>query len=262
MILVHGGGSHRAMWGHFIKRLKDTFTLIAIDLPGHASRLDEELTVDSACKTIQEVLQKENITEKIFYFGISLGAYLGMDILARMPDSFYGAVIADAGQNTGVGSGMAARVGLFFMDHLVPMMSSKTIVNGLVSSVKKNGHIELNDIDEYILRAGFFFQHNHSMIHILKTFDGEKCIPKISCPILFVNGGKDHHDSDNKWLKLSKSPQSKLITYKDGDHFFISDTRYEDQFCDSIIEFERNISENKPETATETKNRNYRLKRK
>jgi len=242
MLLVHGGGSHRAMWGHYVKRFQHLFKLIAVDLPAHASRLDEELTVDSACKTVEEVLQKENVTEKIFYFGISLGAYLGMSILGRMPEKFYGAVIADAGQNTGVGSGFAAQLGLFAMDHMVPMMSAKTLVNGLVSQVKKNGHIEMNDIDEYILRAGFFFQHNHSMIHILKTFDGEKVIPKIECPILYVNGLKDHHDSQDKWVKLTKNPKTKLITYKDGDHFFISDTRYQDLFCDSIIEFERDIS--------------------
>lgn len=59
-------------------------------------------------------------------------------------------------------------------------------------------------------------------------------------PVLFVNGSKDHRDSEEKWVRLcvgeggggkeGESKKSKLIVYEGADHFFSHDDRYVDRF--------------------------------
>lgn len=61
------------------------------------------------------------------------------------------------GQNVGVGRGMMASVGLTLMDWATSAFSQETILKGMISECKKNGHIDHQVLIEMALRPGMFF---------------------------------------------------------------------------------------------------------
>jgi pimeloyl-ACP methyl ester carboxylesterase len=115
VLFVHGGGGNRLMFAPHARALAEkSFKCVLMDLPGHASRLDEQLSMNSACACISAVYAEHFGAvgdKKVCYVGGSLGGYIGMEMLGRYPHLFSGAVIAMCGQD--VGSGMSLY--LFFI---------------------------------------------------------------------------------------------------------------------------------------------------
>lgn len=257
VVYVHGGGGCRAMFRDHAKAMAAKgMRCVLLDLPGHGSRLGQPLTTATAIQTIADTINKHAPPcrgVKPIYIGGSLGGYLGMEFLGQHPDLVSAAVILMAGQTVGVGRGLAARVGLVMMKSMMGAVSQATVLNALVGEARKNGHISDSALHDIALRTGMFFGQGAAQIAILQATDPVKALPAFQGPILFINGSKDHHDGQDKWLAAVPNKSSKLLVYEGGDHFFSHDSRFAPRLVDdtwAFIEPLLNASTDTPASST------------
>jgi pimeloyl-ACP methyl ester carboxylesterase len=250
-VFVHGGSSSRALFHAHAKELKERFGhgSILLDLPGHGSLADVDipLNLESCAKTLEAVLTECNITaqsnEKIIYVGGSLGAYVGFYLLGQFKDVFDGAVLMDCGQNVGPGASFKAKAGLVMMSWLGKKFSNATLM-GMMLDVTAKSKADYKLV-ETVFGAGWFFDQAQAQVECLRLSDPALYIPKISVPILFMNGSMDYRDSENKWLEISMKNDttvaSELKVYEGGDHFFMHDSRFVEDVLESLHVFAKKV---------------------
>ena len=158
---MHGGGSNRRLWIPQVRYLGKKFRCVSVDLPGHASRLKEKLTLDSAINAVIQVLDDLKITRKVLYCGNSFGGYLGFYVVGRYPERFCGAMICGASQNVGVGASFQAQIGLSFLEWTTSF-SKKRLMSLMVST--SGNLISKELIDECMLRTGLYFEQAHEQV--------------------------------------------------------------------------------------------------
>jgi pimeloyl-ACP methyl ester carboxylesterase len=89
LVLVHGLGSAGSIWKMLHEGLEDSFTIYALDLPGHGvAALDsgEELDPQSLARNIVEYLESEHGITTFHVAGNSLGGWITLEMAALFPD--------------------------------------------------------------------------------------------------------------------------------------------------------------------------------
>lgn len=96
IVFVHGIGGSRTDWLPTVKRLKDRYRLVMVELPGHGSSpLPEPFSLEAAADAIDEVIAQQN-AESTIVVGQGLGGMLALQALARHPGHARGLVLVDA----------------------------------------------------------------------------------------------------------------------------------------------------------------------
>jgi pimeloyl-ACP methyl ester carboxylesterase len=240
IVFVHGGGGCRRMFDYHAKHFseKKGYRCVLIDMPGHGSRIDEKLTFDTAIAAIHEAVTDlaGNFGDtKPIVVGGSLGGYILMEYVGRFPDAIDVAVVTMCGQAVGVERGWMAGFGLWALGSVSPLMGSKGLLSALVAESGRNAQLEEDLVLEGSLRNGMFFHQADAQIAILKASHPAATLPLFPGRILFINGSKDHRDSEQRWLGHSKA--GKLLVYEGGDHFFSHDKRFLSRFLDDLENF-------------------------
>lgn len=210
-----------------------TYQCILLDLPGHGVKMDEPLTLQTALDWIIKVT-KNHAGPNAVYVGGSLGGYIGMELLGRYPTPIKSAVIMMCGQDVGVGAGWPARSTLWAFNAVLPLLSSDTILSGLVKSARANDHLDAAMVFETSVRTGSFFHSGKDQIKILKESDPRKSLPLFDGKVLFINGSRDYRDSEHIWKELC---DGRLIVYEGADHFFSHDNRFYKRLINDLVEF-------------------------
>jgi pimeloyl-ACP methyl ester carboxylesterase len=95
VVLIHGAGGHHAIWWQQIPRLRERYSVIALDLPGFgnsSSHTDEYDTLDyPGC--ILAVLDDAGI-ERAALVGQSLGSPPSLSLAVRHPERVAGVILA------------------------------------------------------------------------------------------------------------------------------------------------------------------------
>jgi pimeloyl-ACP methyl ester carboxylesterase len=244
-VFVHAASGCRQGFRPQANELKERFghSSILIDLPGHGTRVEEPLSLESSRNTIEETLKEcESWTKgkKLVYVGGSLGAYVGFYVVEKLQTKFYGAVLMDCGQNVGPDASLKAKVGLVVLKALGRHLSNATMMTLMMGELKKSKadyHLV-----EAVFGAGMFFEQAEAHVECLKGVAPAEIIPNIQIPILFMNGSEDYRDSEDKWLSLcAKKEASELKVYEGGDHFFMYDTRFVDDLFTRIDAFAKKL---------------------
>jgi pimeloyl-ACP methyl ester carboxylesterase len=240
VFFAHGGGGCRLMFlPHAQELSKLGYRAVIFDLPGHGTLMDSPLSLDSAITHISSLVAKYTKGRNL-YVGGSLGGYIGMELLARQPDVFSGAVITMCGQAVGTGASLMARAGLVLLGGVSGNLSSASLLATMRNQANANGHLDPRMIMDGALRTGFFFGQNDAQIAILRASDPVAGLGNFKGPVLFVNGSKDHRDSEKKWLEASNKgngDKSMLVVYEGADHFFSHDERYYSRFMKDMAQF-------------------------
>lgn len=237
VVFVHGGGGCRTMFRAAAAALaaRRAVRAVLLDLPGHGARMDEPLSMAAAIASVRaqaaEFAPPTARGAKPVYVGGSLGGYIGMEVLGAAPEQFAGAVIAMAGQDVGPGRGCAASVGLVAMGLATSWLAPATLLNAMRGEARRNGHIPGAALAD-TLRPGFFFQQARAQLDVMRASDPRAALPRYGGPVLFVNGSRDHRDSERVWRDAA--PRGRLEVYEGADHFLSHDDRYAARFVEDI----------------------------
>ena len=89
LVLVHGLGSAGTIWKTLVPQLVESFTVYAVDLPGHGEaplRDDEEMDPRSLARAIVDYLANDQGVESMHVAGNSLGGWIALEMAAVAPD--------------------------------------------------------------------------------------------------------------------------------------------------------------------------------
>mmetsp|Transcript_30236 Transcript_30236/g.66491 ORF Transcript_30236/g.66491 Transcript_30236/m.66491 type:complete len:368 (+) Transcript_30236:34-1137(+) len=254
-VFVHGGGGSRAMFRPHARELAARYGHrgILVDLPGHGSLRDVELNLDTCWEELKSVLEdcdiivwdqatdgkdgvnKENKKEKIVYVGGSLGAYIGFYLLQEFKDTLSSAILIDCGQNCGPGRSLKASLGLRLLSYVGKHYSNKKLAKMMLDVTKKSPADKW--LIESVFGAGWFFDAARDQVELLGSIAPAQHIPELDFPILFMNGSKDHRDSEQLWLDLCNNTNSDLKVFDGGDHFFTHDSRFVEEMLKNMHDF-------------------------
>lgn len=84
VVLVHGIRTSATMWRAQVEHLRERGNpVVAVDLPGHGSRMAEEFTLDGAFATIDEAVQDAATRGPVLLSGHSMGGLLCIEYVGR-----------------------------------------------------------------------------------------------------------------------------------------------------------------------------------
>lgn len=89
LVLVHGLGSAGTIWKTLVPQLVESFTVYAVDLPGHGEaplRDDEEMDPRSLAQAIVDYVANDLGVESMHVAGNSLGGWIALEMAAVAPD--------------------------------------------------------------------------------------------------------------------------------------------------------------------------------
>ena len=95
IVFVHGTRLTRSMWRAQLDDLRDTYRVIALDLPGHGALADQPFSVVAASDEVARVIE-DAAGGRAVVVGLSLGGYVAMDLAARRPALVRGLVLSGA----------------------------------------------------------------------------------------------------------------------------------------------------------------------
>ncbi len=98
VVLLHGTGASLHTWAEFSDNLKDSFQLIALDLPAFGltgGRADHDYSMEMYVKFLKKFIEKLNLTT-FDLAGNSLGGRIAWEFAATYPDQIRRLVLMDA----------------------------------------------------------------------------------------------------------------------------------------------------------------------
>ncbi|HUP55699.1 MAG TPA: alpha/beta hydrolase [Methylomirabilota bacterium] len=95
IVFVHGTRLSRAMWRPQMDALRDSYRVIALDLPGHGALAEHPFTIVAAGDQVARVIE-DTAGGPAVVVGLSLGGYVAMDLAARRPELVRGLVLSGA----------------------------------------------------------------------------------------------------------------------------------------------------------------------
>ncbi len=95
IVFVHGTRLTRTMWRPQLAELRDTYRVVALDLPGHGALADQPFTIEGAADELARVIE-EAADGRAVVVGLSLGGYVAMDLASRRPELIRGLVLSGA----------------------------------------------------------------------------------------------------------------------------------------------------------------------
>jgi pimeloyl-ACP methyl ester carboxylesterase len=97
IVFVHGTRLTRSSWTPQVEALRDTFRVVAMDLPGHGALADRPFSMQAGSDELARVIESA-AGGRAIVVGLSLGGYIGMDLAATRPDLVRGLVLSGATQ--------------------------------------------------------------------------------------------------------------------------------------------------------------------
>eukprot|EP01090_Pellita_catalonica_P016053 TRINITY_DN44_c0_g1_i1.p1 TRINITY_DN44_c0_g1~~TRINITY_DN44_c0_g1_i1.p1 ORF type:complete len:830 (+),score=198.05 TRINITY_DN44_c0_g1_i1:44-2491(+) len=221
IILLHGPTANRKYWQPQIDALKKNYYILVPDLPGHAARADEKLTMESAVKIVRNLITGHAKDRKALLFGFSLGGYIAMTFCGIYPELCAGIIVSGACADMGTNNRTMNLRGMLY----------KSLPNKVKASLIKNStKIPPNrtEVSEKLLhaclRSGSFYDSWEDVQETLTGTDYIKYLKNYSGPVLFLNGEKDTRDAEVLWLAASVDVKLEII--EGANHLFLMDTRF------------------------------------
>ena len=95
IVFLHATRLTGAQWARQVAVLSDEFRCLTPDLPGHGTAADVPFTLGGAADRVAALIEHE-AGGRAIVVGLSLGAYVAMELAARRPELVAGLVLAGA----------------------------------------------------------------------------------------------------------------------------------------------------------------------
>ncbi|WP_022890159.1 alpha/beta fold hydrolase [Agromyces italicus] len=212
IVLVHGIRTSATMW----RRQLEAFAAhdvdaVAIDLPGHGSRLGDEFSIDEAMSIIDAALNPSRAIADVprLLVGLSLGGYLAIEFAARHPDRLDGLVAAACGT--------------------IPRGSALAAYQSIAASIARlpDGGRGLNDAmaalflsresARDVVAGGVALDVMGPALAAVGRLDPRAALARARVPVWFVNGRYDHFRFQERTL-LRAARDSRLVIVPGATH--------------------------------------------
>ena len=183
LVFIHGAMLNRSMWLPQIDALKETFDLLAIDLPGHGALRHQAFTLPKAVLQVAEVISTET-TGKVITVGLSLGGYVAIAHAAKYPEQVKGLVVS------GSAVPLFGWLGFFLkLNSLFLKLINAKLFNYLQAKILKRS---LSDIFvDAIVKGGLSAKGGGESISELIGVNFHSLLKQYPGPVLIINGEND-----------------------------------------------------------------------
>ena len=184
MVLVHGLRTSATMWrGQVLALEASGHEAIAVDLPGHGSRMSERFTLDGAVHTIAEAVERAQ--HPVLLCGFSLGGYTSIHYAGLKRQPIVGLLAASCGTQpyrVALDSWrLAARVIHRFPDR------GRGLNDWAVRAAVRDP-----ELADDVLRGGVALDVMDDALRELRQLHPLASLAAIEQPIWLVNGSFDH----------------------------------------------------------------------
>lgn len=208
VVLVHGLRTSRTMWRSQLEVLeRASRPAVAVDLPGHGTRLGEPFTLDEAVATVAQAV--DGLGGRAFVVGLSLGGYVGIRHAARHPEQVAGLLAASCSTRPHriLLSGWAfgaryivrlpdggAALNQFFVDRVLPPTGAADAGAG-----------------------GFALDVTDDVLSEMATATPLEELARVEAPVWLVNGRLDHFRGEERRF-LAACRDGRLVVVPGATH--------------------------------------------
>ena len=211
VVLVHGIRTSATMWRAQVKHLAERgYEAVAVDLPGHGTRMGELFTLDGAFATIDRAVRDAATRGPVLLVGHSMGGLLSIEYVGRTePPPVAGFIAASC---TAIPRGLGLR-------------TYRTLALGFDRLPNRGSRISEWVLDRTLpaeTRAdfgagGYAYDAQDVALRALSVLDLLAALRRIEVPTWFVNGQYDQLRL-NERLFASLVPHSELIVVPRTSH--------------------------------------------
>ncbi|MCD2441962.1 alpha/beta hydrolase [Agromyces sp. SYSU K20354] len=221
VVLVHGLRTSATMWRRQLAGLaQHDIDAVAIDLPGHGSRIGEPFTLDAAMRALGDALPARDAAGQspgsptptstpTVLVGLSLGGYLAVEFAASHPGRIDGLVAASCGARPR-GAGLAGYRRLAALIGRLP--DRGRAMNDAMVRLFLRG-----DAVDDVLAGGVALDVMAPALLAVGELDPEAALARIDVPVWFVNGRFDHFRFEERRM-LRATPNGRLVVVPGATH--------------------------------------------
>ncbi len=211
VVLVHGIRTSASMWRAQVEHLDEReIPSIAVDLPGHGTRMAEEFTLDGAFATIDAAVQDAATRGRVLLSGHSMGGLLSVAYVGRETKPPVDGFIAASCTSLPRGIGLTAY---------------RTLARGLDSLPGRGQWLADQVLDRTLppeTRAdfgagGYAYDAQDLALRSLSVLDLLAALRRIDVPTWFINGQYDQLRRHER-LFVSQVPDAELIVVPRTTH--------------------------------------------
>ncbi|MFU8947464.1 alpha/beta fold hydrolase [Mycetocola zhadangensis] len=211
VILVHGLRTSASLWRHQVDELiAHGIPAVAIDLPGHGTRIGERFTLEAALQSIDDAVSAAEASgSRPYLVGFSLGGYLAIEWVARNPGGVVGLLAAACAT----------------VPHPIVMHTWRVLAKG-IHAFPDRGRA-LNDFAVRlfvpqpgatdVIAGGVALEVMDDVLLALLTLRPIERLAEIDVPVLFVNGRFDHVRAHARRY-LAATRNARLVTVPGASH--------------------------------------------
>ena len=186
LILLHGAGLNAHMWDAVIRHVDPRWRVVAVDLPGHGTRQDEDYSVDAAARTVA-VAAERVAPAPVVLVGDSLGGYSAMAGAALVPrQQLRGLVVCGASAVIPAHLGILEWAQRLLFRLIIAAGNPDTLA---ARALAKYGVAP--DDAAVIQRAGVNLSEVEIAVDALGGADFRPQLRRLPQPVLFMNGEGD-----------------------------------------------------------------------
>lgn len=218
VVLVHGLRTSATMWRRQLLAL-DALDLdvVAVDLPGHGSRLEEPFTLDEAFRVIDAALEPRGLSQEPLpgqplprlLVGLSLGGYLAIEYAARNPGRLDGLVAASCGVRP-----RGAPLGGY--RRLAALIARLPDRGRALNDLMARAFLPSAAVED-VIAGGVALDVMAPALELVGTIDPERALAAVDVPVWFVNGRFDHFRIEERRM-LRATRDGRLVVVPGATH--------------------------------------------
>lgn len=197
VVLVHSIRTSRTMWRAQLESLEAAgIPALAVDLPGHGTRIEETFVLDDAYAVIDDAV--DALGGRAVVVGMSLGGYLSIGYTERHPEKVLSLVAAGCSTTTR----STLRAGWVRLARRIEASGD--------SGERLNAFMVRSTLSETgaqdVAAGGFALGVMSDALGALGDLDPLRALRAVRCPVRIVNGRFDHFRSQERaYLAAARS---------------------------------------------------------